>query len=164
QLAVHVRAETLHTVPFTQSVDSKQATQRPRVESHTGFGAAHPVAQLGTALPAAPFVDAPPFADAPPFVEDPYARHAYPAAPALQHMFGVPLSCDESLPLHAAKATTLTDRANADAIPQRNETRDMGGLLYLDDRCRESADGIADSAGTEIAAALPGARTALPIE
>src|SRR5262249_54911907 len=59
QLLVHWRAATLHTVPPVQSADARHGTQRPSVESQTGFGAAQPVAQLGPPTPGVP-VDDPP--------------------------------------------------------------------------------------------------------
>jgi hypothetical protein len=103
QPLVHWRAETLHTRPFVQSVDARQATQRPNVASQTGFGAAHPVAQLGPEPPfGAPALDAPP--------ELPAAARSF-----------------DSSPLHA-ETTRATESANANAKAKslRKEAKGMG--------------------------------------
>jgi hypothetical protein len=132
QLLVHWRAEELHTMPFVQSVDARQGTQRPSVASQTGFGAAHPVAQLGPPTPAAPPFDVPaldaPAFDAPPLADAPPFPDVFPATPAPPSLF-MPDVLELSLPPHAATTTTATDRANTDAIPARRETRDMGTPL-----------------------------------
>jgi hypothetical protein len=120
QLVVHWRAETLHTTPFGQSVEAMQATQRPSVESQTGFGAMHPVAQLGPALPDAPLLDVPVF-DAPPLPEIPPAPEVFPATPAPPSVFPVPPLLAVSLP-HAAAKTRVADRANARATSPSEET------------------------------------------
>jgi hypothetical protein len=120
----------LHTVPFVQSVDARHATQRPSVGSQTGFGAAHPLAQLGPPLPAVPV--APPFGvpafDAPPLADDPPLPEVFPATPA-PPSWAVPEVFDVSLPPHAAAKIRVPDRANTETIRPREQAKSMGELL-----------------------------------
>jgi len=100
QPLVHWRAETLHTRPLAQSLDARQATQRPNVTSQTGFGAAHPVAQ---------------------FVPTPGGAPPEPVFPAIPPMSAF----DESSPLHAA-TMAVTEKASAQAKCLRKEAKGMG--------------------------------------
>ena len=118
-------------MPLAQSLEARQGTQRPSVESQTGFGAVQPVAQLGPPPPGVP-VDDPPFGvpvlDAPPFVDGPPFPDPL-SAPAPPFGFAeLPESPAFSSPPQAVATIRVADRANAETTP-RDETNDIEGLL-----------------------------------